>query len=60
MERKKGYFPVTYVCTTEYDATMPNVLVAFPHRELTNIFGEYIARQAILSSALPRRRSTPM
>ena len=24
---------------------MPNVLVAFPHRELTNIFGEYIARQ---------------
>ena len=45
MERKKGYFPVTYVCTTEYDATMPNVLVAFPHRELTNIFGEYIARQ---------------
>ena len=45
VERKKGYFPVTYVCTTEYDATMPNVLVAFPHRELTNIFGEYIARQ---------------
>ena len=45
VERKKGYFPVTYVCTTEYDATMPNVLIAFPHRELTNIFGEYIARQ---------------
>ena len=45
VERKKGYFPVTYVCTTEYDATMPNVLIAFPHRELENIFGEYIARQ---------------
>ena len=45
VERKKGYFPVTYVCTTEYDATMPNVLIAFPHRELVNIFGEYIARQ---------------
>ena len=44
VERKKGYFPVTYVCTTEYDATMPNVLVAFPHRELTNIFGEYLSK----------------
>ena len=45
VERKHGYFPVTYVCTTEYDATMPNVLIAFPHHELVNIFGEYIARQ---------------
>ena len=45
VERKKGCFPVTYVCTTEYDATMPNVLVAFPTRSWTNIFGEYIARQ---------------
>lgn len=43
-ERKKGFFPLTYVCTTEYDATMPNVTVAFPHRELTHIFGEYIAQ----------------
>ena len=45
VERKKGYFPVTYVCTTEYDATLPNVLVDFPHRELTTIFGAYLARQ---------------
>ena len=45
VERKHGYFPVTYVCTTEYDATMPNVLIAFPHHELENIFGEYISRQ---------------
>ena len=44
VERKKGYFPVTYVCTTEYDATMPNVSVAFPHKELHNIFGEYISK----------------
>ena len=44
VERKHGYFPVTYVCTTEYDATMPNVLIAFPHRELVNIFGEYISK----------------
>ncbi len=32
VERKKGYFPVIYVCTTEYDATMPNVTVAYPAR----------------------------
>ena len=43
LERKKGYFPLHFVCTTEYDATMPNVTVAFPKQKLTNIFGEYIS-----------------
>jgi 2,3-bisphosphoglycerate-independent phosphoglycerate mutase len=42
-DRKLGRFPVQYVCTTEYDATMPNVSVAFPRQKLTNIFGEYIS-----------------
>ena len=42
--RKKGFFPLHYVCTTEYDATMPNVSVAFPHHALQNIFGGYISR----------------
>ena len=44
IKRKKGFFSVHYVCTTEYDASMPNVSVAFPHRALDNIFGEYISR----------------
>ncbi len=43
-ERKRGFFRVQYVCTTEYDATMPNVEVAFPRQKLTNIFGEYISK----------------
>ena len=43
LERKKGYFPLHYVCTTEYDAAMPNVTVAFPKQKLSNIFGEYIS-----------------
>ena len=43
LERKKGYFPLHYVCTTEYDATMPNVTVAFPKQKLSNIFGGYIS-----------------
>ncbi len=42
--RQKGFFPVQYVCTTEYDAAMPNVSVAYPREELHDIFGEYIAR----------------
>ena len=42
--RPNGMPGVTYVCTTSYDATMPNVTVAFPPRKLTNIFGEYISR----------------
>lgn len=43
-ERKNGFFPLQYVCTTEYDATMPNVAVAYPREKLSNIFGEYIAQ----------------
>ncbi len=42
-ERKKGFFHVNYVCTTSYDATMPNVTIAFPKESLHNIFGEYIS-----------------
>ena len=44
VERKTGFIPVDFVCTTEYDATMPNVTVAYPHKKLENIFGEYISK----------------
>ena len=43
-ERKKGFFHVNYVCTTSYDASMPNVEIAFPKESLQNIFGEYISQ----------------
>ena len=36
-------FPLTYVCTTEYDATMPNVQVAFPRNLVKNGLGEYLS-----------------
>ncbi len=42
-ERKNGFFPVSYVCMTQYDETMPNVTVAFPPEELRMTFGEYMA-----------------
>lgn len=43
-ERKKGYFPVTFVCMAQYDASMPNVLVAYPPEQLTMTYGEYMAK----------------
>ena len=44
VERKKGFVPVDFVCTTAYDAPMPNVTVAYPRQKLENIFGEYISK----------------
>ena len=40
----RQWFPLTYVCTTEYDASMPNVTVAFPHESLNNCLGEYLSK----------------
>ena len=44
-ERRNGRFPLYYVCFTQYDATMPNVEVAFRPQVLTNVMGEYLAKQ---------------
>ena len=43
VKRKTGFLSVDFICTTEYDATMPNVTVAYPHQKLVNTFGEYIS-----------------
>ena len=43
-DRLNGYKNVTYVCMTEYDATLSNVLVAFEPKNLTNTLGEYLAK----------------
>ena len=43
-ERKNGFFPLHYVCMTSYDATMPNVEVAFGPQELTMTMGEVISK----------------
>ncbi len=39
-EREK--LPLTYVCMTEYDETMPNVKIAYKTEPIRNTFGEYI------------------
>ena len=46
-ERKNGFFPVNFVCMTQYDATMPNVDVAFGPETLKNTFAEYISGKGL-------------
>jgi len=43
-EREKGYFPVYYVCMTQYDKTIQNAVVAFKPENLENTFGQYISK----------------
>ncbi len=42
-ERKGGRQKVYYVCMTQYDASMPNVEIAFKPETLTNTLGEFLA-----------------
>jgi 2,3-bisphosphoglycerate-independent phosphoglycerate mutase len=43
----RSYFPLCYVCMTQYDATMPNVQVAFKPQSLDDTFGAYISKQGL-------------
>ena len=38
---------VTYVCFTDYDATIPNKEVAFEKEEMVNTFGEWLAANGL-------------
>ncbi len=42
-----GRVKTTYVCFTEYDVTIPNKQVAFVKEEITNTFGEFLARKGL-------------
>ena len=44
---EREFFPLYYVCMTQYDASMPNVNVAFKPQVLTNTFGEYISKKGL-------------
>ncbi len=43
-ERRHGFFPLTYICMTQYDATMPNVQIAYPPESLSMTMGEYLSK----------------
>ena len=42
--RRKQIKNLTYICMTQYDATIPNVEVAFPPQVITNTLGEYLSK----------------
>ena len=42
-ERKVSTIGINYVCFTTYDATIPNVKIAFKPQSLKNTLGEYMA-----------------
>ncbi len=44
---EREFFPLYYVCMTQYDKSMPNVDVAFKPTALTNTFGEYISANGL-------------
>lgn len=46
-ERKTGFVKPYFVCFTQYDASMPNVHVAFKPQSLANTFGEYISQKGL-------------
>ncbi|NLV36111.1 MAG: 2,3-bisphosphoglycerate-independent phosphoglycerate mutase [Clostridiaceae bacterium] len=46
-DRQRGFFPLYYVCMTQYDKTIPNVVIAFKPESLTNTFGEIISRNGL-------------
>ena len=43
----RQFFPLTFVCNTEYDADMPNVEVAFPRISVKNGLGEYLSQMGM-------------
>jgi len=46
-DRKGGRQKVYYVCFTQYDASMPNVDIAFKPQTLTNTLGEYLSKKGL-------------
>jgi len=45
--RKKGYFPLTYICMTQYDETITGVSIAYPPHFPEQTFGETISQQGL-------------
>ena len=46
-QRKKFPQNLVYVCMTQYDASMPNVEVAFPPQTIKNTLGEYLSAKGL-------------
>jgi len=46
-KRARGYFPVHYVCMSQYDENFKNVSIVYKSEELSNTFGEYISDKGL-------------
>ena len=45
-QRKKTVYPLSYVCTAQYDETLP-LPIAYPPEELVNTLGDYISAHGL-------------
>ena len=45
--RDNGFFPLHYVCFTEYDVTIPNKHVAFHAQSMDNVLGDYLGKNGL-------------
>ena len=57
--RKKVVQDLTYVCMTEYDATMPNVMLAYPPEVVEPTLGSVIAARGLRQQRSAGRRRGP-
>jgi 2,3-bisphosphoglycerate-independent phosphoglycerate mutase len=46
-KRANGFFPLHFVCMTQYDATLPNVEIAFHPQQLKNTLAEVISKSGM-------------
>ncbi|MGI5977631.1 MAG: 2,3-bisphosphoglycerate-independent phosphoglycerate mutase [Candidatus Limivicinus sp.] len=45
-KRKKTVYPLSYVCTAQYDETLP-LPIAYPPEEIVNTLGDYVSAQGL-------------
>ena len=46
-QRPKGFFPLNYVCTAQYDESMTELPVAFPPESIEDTFGDYLSEKGL-------------
>lgn len=56
---ERMFFDTTYITMTQYDATMPNVEVAYMPQVLTNTLGEYVANKGLTQLRIAETEKYP-
>ncbi|MCL2664886.1 MAG: 2,3-bisphosphoglycerate-independent phosphoglycerate mutase, partial [Defluviitaleaceae bacterium] len=46
-DRQNGFFPLFYVCMTDYDPTIPNKTVAYCEHSLDMVLGRYLSNKGL-------------